>query len=88
MNHRAWSRKRWGVGAHLHASPVMLPGLSRKEAPSLTHHGAHHNAAGANFPLDLETPPKAHAVRLAFQPVLMAMLWELTGDPLEDFDDF
>ena len=29
---------------------------------------------GANFPLDLETPPTAHAVRLGFQAVLLAML--------------
>lgn len=40
--------------------------------------------AGANFPLDLATPPKAHAVRLAFQPVLMAMLWEMAGPTLLD----
>lgn len=39
---------------------------------------------GANFPLDLETPPQAHAVRLAFQPVLLAMLWEMAGPTLLD----
>jgi len=39
---------------------------------------------GANFPLDLETPPNAHAVRLAFQSVLLAMLWEMAGPTLLD----
>ena len=40
---------------------------------------------GANFPLDLETPPKAHAVRLAFQSVLLAMLWEMSATTILDF---
>tara|TARA_B110001452_G_scaffold210400_1_gene180792 strand:- start:1368 stop:2141 length:774 start_codon:yes stop_codon:yes gene_type:complete len=40
---------------------------------------------GANFPLDLETPPKAHAVRLAFQAVLLAMLWEMAQPTIFDF---
>lgn len=40
---------------------------------------------GANFPLDLETPPTAHAIRLAFQAVLLAMLWEMAGPTLLDF---
>ena len=39
---------------------------------------------GANFPLDLETPPKAHAIRLAFQAVLLAMFWELAQPTLID----
>jgi len=39
---------------------------------------------GANFPLDLETPPKAHAVRLAFQSVLLAMLWEMSQPTIID----
>jgi uncharacterized membrane protein len=39
---------------------------------------------GANFPLDLETPPVAHAVRLAFQAVLLAMLWEMAGPTVLD----
>ena len=39
---------------------------------------------GANFPLDLETPPKAHAIRLAFQPVLLAMLWEMSQTTILD----
>ena len=39
---------------------------------------------GANFPLDLETPPNAHAVRLAFQSVLLAMLWEMATPTLID----
>ena len=40
--------------------------------------------AGANFPLDLETPPKAHAVRLAFQSVLLALLLEMAQPTLLD----
>jgi hypothetical protein len=40
--------------------------------------------AQANFPLNLETPPKAHAIRLAFQPVLLAMLWEMSQPTLLD----
>lgn len=40
---------------------------------------------GANFPLDLETPPKAHAIRLAFQSVLLAMLWEMSATTILDF---
>merc|ERR1711865_1032032 len=40
---------------------------------------------GANFPLDLETPPKAHAIRLAFQAVLLAMFWELSQTTILDF---
>jgi len=40
---------------------------------------------GANFPLDLETPPVAHAVRLAFQCVLLALLWEMAGPTVLDF---
>ena len=39
---------------------------------------------GANFPLDLETPPKAHAVRLAFQSVLLALFWEMAQPTLLD----
>jgi len=39
---------------------------------------------GANFPLDLETPPKAHAVRLVFQSVLLAMLWEISQPTILD----
>jgi len=39
---------------------------------------------GANFPLDLETPPAAHGVRLAFQSVLLAMLWEMATPTLLD----
>ena len=39
---------------------------------------------GANFPLDLETPPKAHAIRLAFQSVLLAMLWEMAQPTIID----
>ena len=39
---------------------------------------------GANFPLDVETPPKAHAIRLVFQGVLLAMLWEMAGPTLLD----
>ena len=39
---------------------------------------------GANFPLDLETPPKAHAIRLAFQSVLLAMLLEMAQPTLLD----
>jgi len=39
---------------------------------------------GANFPLDLETPPKAHAIRLAFQSVLLAMFWEMAQPTLAD----
>jgi len=39
---------------------------------------------GANFPLDLETPPKAHAIRLAFQSVLLAMLWEISQPTILD----
>mgnify|MGYP006115816081 CR=1 FL=1 len=41
-------------------------------------------APAANFPLDLETPPKAHAIRLAFQAVLLAMFWELAQPTLLD----
>lgn len=41
---------------------------------------------GANFPLDLETPPAAHAVRLIFQSVLLAMLWEMAGPTILDFE--
>lgn len=41
--------------------------------------------SGANFPLDLETPPKAHAVRLLFQSVLLAMFWELSQTTILDF---
>jgi uncharacterized membrane protein len=40
---------------------------------------------GANFPLDVETPPVAHAVRLALQAVLLAMLWEMAGPTIIDF---
>ena len=39
---------------------------------------------GANFPLDVETPPKSHLIRLAFQAVLLAMLWEMAGTTLMD----
>lgn len=39
---------------------------------------------GANFPLDLETPPTAHAVRLAFQSVLLALLWEMAQPTIID----
>ena len=39
---------------------------------------------GANFPLDIETPPKAHAVRLAFQSVLLALLLEMSQPTLID----
>ena len=39
---------------------------------------------GANFPLDLETPPKAHAIRLAFQSVLLALFWEMAQPTLLD----
>ena len=39
---------------------------------------------GANFPLDVETPPKAHAIRLFFQGVLLAMLWEMAGPTILD----
>ena len=39
---------------------------------------------GANFPLDVETPPSAHAVRLAFQSVLLAMLLEMAQPTLID----
>ena len=39
---------------------------------------------GANFPLDLETPPQAHAVRLAFQSVLLAMFWEMAQPTILD----
>ena len=42
------------------------------------------SSLAANFPLDLETPPKAHAVRLAFQPVLLAMCWEMAQPTLID----
>ena len=37
-----------------------------------------------NFPLDLETPPNAHAVRLAFQSVLLALLWEMSQPTIID----
>ena len=40
---------------------------------------------GANFPLDLQTPPKAHAVRLLFQSVLLAMFWEISQPTILDF---
>ena len=40
---------------------------------------------GANFPLDVETPPTAHAVRLAFQSVLLAMFWEMAQPTVLDF---
>ena len=39
---------------------------------------------GANFPLDVETPPTAHAVRLASQAVLLAMLLEMAQPTLLD----
>jgi len=39
---------------------------------------------GANFPLDVEASPKALAVRLAFQAVLLAMFWELAQPTLLD----
>ena len=39
---------------------------------------------GANFPLDLETPPKAHAIRLVFQAVLLAMFWEMAQPTIFD----
>ena len=39
---------------------------------------------GANFPLDVETPPAAHAVRLVFQSVLLAMFWEMAGPTIID----
>ena len=39
---------------------------------------------GANFPLNLETPVKAHAIRLAFQPLLLAMMWEMAQPTLLD----
>ena len=41
--------------------------------------------SGANFPLDLQTPPKAHAVRLLFQSVLLAMFWEMSQTTILDF---
>ena len=40
---------------------------------------------GANFPLDIETPPAAHGVRLAFQSVLLAMFWEMAQTTVIDF---
>lgn len=40
---------------------------------------------GANFPLDVETPPAAHGVRLAFQSVLLAMFWEMAQTTVLDF---
>jgi uncharacterized membrane protein len=39
---------------------------------------------GANFPLDVETPPMAHVVRLAFQSLLLAMLLEMAQPTLLD----
>merc|ERR1712087_315527 len=39
---------------------------------------------GANFPLNVETPPAAHAVRLALQSVLLAIFWELAQPTLLD----
>lgn len=40
---------------------------------------------GANFPLNVETPPTAHLIRLAFQSLLLAMLWEIAQPTLLDF---
>ena len=53
-----------------------LPAVTPANVYALTH--------GANFPLDLETPPKAHAIRLAFQSVLLAMLWEMAQPTIID----
>ena len=39
---------------------------------------------GANFPLDVETPPAAHAVRLVFPSVLLAMFFEMAQPTLMD----
>ena len=34
--------------------------------------------------MNIETPPKAHVVRLAFQAVLLAMFWEMAQPTLLD----
>mmetsp|Transcript_32227 Transcript_32227/g.55134 ORF Transcript_32227/g.55134 Transcript_32227/m.55134 type:complete len:271 (+) Transcript_32227:1-813(+) len=38
----------------------------------------------AKFPLDVETPVVGHAIRLSFQPVLLAMFWEMAQPTLLD----
>uniref|UniRef100_A0A7S4FCT8 Uncharacterized protein n=1 Tax=Chrysotila carterae TaxID=13221 RepID=A0A7S4FCT8_CHRCT len=40
---------------------------------------------GANFPLEVETPPVAHAVRLAFQSLLLAMFYEMARPTIDAF---
>ena len=42
------------------------------------------HSGNAKFPLSVETPVIGHAVRLLFQPVLLAMFWEMAQPTLFD----
>mgnify|MGYP004362365383 CR=1 FL=1 len=68
-----------------HPAPPLRPPPPPPPPAALLDRALATRCSGANFPLDLQTPPKAHAVRLLFQSVLLAMFWEISQPTILDF---